>query len=398
MKTVHTTVLIASARPSLVHAWSQAFARKGVDDVRQASEPETVAAESVANPASLLVVDVALGEAYVATILALNARTPAGRLRPVIVAANEPDERLVAIAAEYAVDRIVPEELPTRVFSEQIWPLFQGVDVTIPGRNAILRALAMRQRGDTTSAVRVLVEAAQDKTPSRVLCELTDLYIALGRWRDALAVADRVPADEPSPRQIFLRARCLLKMGDLRRASYDLESANGANPLEPDRWSELGYCFLKMDRVARSRAAFERAVALDPMHPLASRGLQVVRWASGDTDDALQLLKDARDPVETGALLNLCAISNARSGRLQKAVELYTLALTHLETRPDLQARLFFNIALAHQRNADTSLAAKNLTEAVRLDPDYERALGMLKKVTPAVDEDIFIEETLEAS
>jgi tetratricopeptide (TPR) repeat protein len=172
------------------------------------------------------------------------------------------------------------------------------------GRSAealVLRAeLAGRAKGAAAEAS-VLAESGLDlDRPENepALNALANARVAAGRAPDALALADR---------------------------------ASRARPADPDLHDLRGRILLELRRDAEARAAFDRALALDPDHARALAGLGALAFRSGDREQALTWFQRSvsADPNDPDGAYRAAQLA-AELGRAGEAEErLHTLVARH---------------------------------------------------------------------
>jgi adenylate cyclase len=184
----------------------------------------------------------------------------------------------------------------------------------------------------------------------------------------------RVPTDDLSAYETYLKAIFLLRQDTRRANAAAIELFERATELDPDFadahaalgsgfYSEYGFgwsadrevleraealsrkaisidsrsasghavlagCLLMRGEIAEARMSAERAIAIAPGHPLAQLHLSLVQLVDGSVLTALDTLQRAvrRDPEPFPGLLGLLGALNFRAGRVDKAIAMYERA------------------------------------------------------------------------
>jgi tetratricopeptide (TPR) repeat protein len=195
---------------------------------------------------------------------------------------------------------------------------------------------------------------------------LTDAYVELGEYDEAVAAADHLAALRPGlaayTRVAFLRTL----HGDRAGAIEALERAvAAASPLEPEglAWAlvHLGHEHFGRGDLADAGAAYGRALAALPGYYLALGGLGRVRAAEGRFDDAIALYEDAQARVPSPDVVAALADVHAAAGNTTAAAAQLAL-LDHI-------ARLGEATGVAHGRQLAMAWADhdRRLADALRL-------------------------------
>jgi Flp pilus assembly protein TadD/peroxiredoxin len=180
------------------------------------------------------------------------------------------------------------------------------------------------------------------------------------------------------PRRNYLPyGRELLDGGLERAAVVAFERAAEANPGAPTLY-RLGTLLARGGETLRARAAFERALALQPDLAEANNDLGALLAQSGDLDAAISRFRAAlaSTPEYPDALNNL-GYALLLTGRDQEARALYEKALA---LQPDFPEALN-NLGLLFGRAGDMDRAERYFRDAMGRRPDYGEAANNLALV-----------------
>ena len=172
----------------------------------------------------------------------------------------------------------------------------------------------------------------------------------------------------------YERGKLWLRRDDMPRAAQDFQAAADRLPGFAPAWSNLGATLGELDRPADALAAFERALALDPLSPQALNNVGVVRRELGRLTDSE---KAFRQVIELTPRLAFGHYNLGHTlflqGRFQAALSAYAEGQAlDLEKNPVQASRL----ALCKVATGDTEGALRELQRATNgLPPDYRRQL-----------------------
>jgi tetratricopeptide (TPR) repeat protein len=120
--------------------------------------------------------------------------------------------------------------------------------------------------------------AAHEKKDSMSLAqqrfqEGSDAY-EQGQYSDAAELfSQAIYIDNSVPDYYFSLGLSLKKLDKLNEAAKALHNASGLDPSNPDYLAELGHVFLRLGFILRAKAAFEKAIVINPVHVRALEGL-----------------------------------------------------------------------------------------------------------------------------
>src|SRR5580658_2449038 len=107
--------------------------------------------------------------------------------------------------------------------------------------------------------------------------------------RQALALAPN------SAREQLNYGLALLRLGDVKGATAELERVQKSNPKLPHTWFNLGIVYKKENETDKAFAQFQEMVKLVPNEPVAHYQLGVVDRLKGDSAAAIAQFEAARD-------------------------------------------------------------------------------------------------------
>jgi tetratricopeptide (TPR) repeat protein len=135
---------------------------------------------------------------------------------------------------------------------------------------------------------------------------LARVYLATGRTGDALHFTQQLVSSQRQNQQaLLLHARTLIAQRDLPAAEAPLRTVIGLNPQSAQAHAELGMLYGLRSETAKSRAEYERALALEPANLDALGGMTVLDAAQRNPAAARARLQNAvaKDPDSTRLLI-----------------------------------------------------------------------------------------------
>jgi tetratricopeptide (TPR) repeat protein len=148
----------------------------------------------------------------------------------------------------------------------------------------------------------------------------------------------------------------------------------------------LGTLHVRRGRRAEARAAFARALALQPSHPEANNSMGALLAEEGDLERAIPYFQAAlaAKPNDADALNNL-GYALVQSGRADGQAE--QLLRRAIELRPDF-AEAYNSLGIFHGRQGDLTRAETYFKQAVDKRPGYGEAVNNLAMVYGATGRD----------
>jgi len=207
-----------------------------------------------------------------------------------------------------------------------------------------------------------------DPSAGMVLEELTDLYVATGRLKDAVTLAEDLLTQNPENLdarrmlgRIYLRALGEGQPGrgseeNLKLALEQFEKITQKDPNAADSWIKLGHLYRMSNRAADAEKAYNAALKAQPDSEDALTGIAMLLSDKGDAKGAIEKLQAAtrKNPSET--TLAMLAEQYEQMHDYKAAAEVLRKAL---EMAPD-------NERLAHGL-AEDLLASDQYDEALKL-------------------------------
>ena len=186
-----------------------------------------------------------------------------------------------------------------------------------------------------------------------------------------------VSTGRPENLAAFNRGSHALASGDWEEAERSLRQVVEDDPKLVEAWNNLGIALLRQKKIDGARAAFDRAISLDPAYPLALQNAGLLRLGEdGKPTQAAELFRRAAvaDPDTAAPRVNL-AIALARAGRVVEAQAVLSAARRRFPQDPNV----LYHLGTVSERAGDRARAAEAyaafLAAARGTLPDRERAV-----------------------
>jgi Flp pilus assembly protein TadD len=190
-----------------------------------------------------------------------------------------------------------------------------------------------------------------------------------GRPEEAIAEYERVVAVDPGHAKAHNNlALALVELGRLPEAASHFETSLAIEP-RAEIFSDFGFTMARLGRPEEARAAYAKALELDPSSASAHFNLAVAFVQAGDYREAEAHYRQALSGRPTAETHNGLGYALARQGRTDDAIEEFQVAI-------DLDA----SYAPAYNNLAEGLASQGKLAEAERY---YERSLTL--RTSPAV-------------
>ena len=248
-------------------------------------------------------------------------------------------------------------------------------------RALLIRARSALARGKPAEAVGPL-DAIDGKGPwavdawfwkGRTLLAVGQSLRAAGWFR---SVVDRRPDDADAHRWL---AAASYELGDHKTALGELREVTRLVPDDPRAWRTIALLLKEDDDLEPARAAYEKALHLDPAQPPVRLELAEVLATQGQYDEAERQLGLCSGKVPEGDRLELLARCYRARGDREKLRPLIDRALIQHPDHPGL-------LHQAAQAEADEGRTARSialLDRLIALDPHHSAALyqrGLMRK------------------
>jgi Tfp pilus assembly protein PilF len=185
--------------------------------------------------------------------------------------------------------------------------------------------------------------------------------------------------------------RAYMKLDRNAEARQAFENALKADSLAPRAHLNLGVIHYLNHDTAAAEGEYRRELEFHPTEAKAYNNLAVLRYEAGDYPQASELYRKALDlePYYEDARLNLAGslfqegLKAATAGDLSRAADLFNKAVILDEN----QAAYRYNYALALGRLGYAAAAQEQLEAALRLAPDLQVARDLLDKLKALIAE-----------
>ncbi len=369
-------VIVFTDREEVKKPAGEHLRMKGVSNILCPQDADEAIDALNRHPKSLLIIDWELGPKCVARVLGYNRQKFVHENRPILLIASMVDDAIVTTAAEYHVTQIYTEALTVKNLGARLTNLIIGESSPSDVKKVLAQVAEARAGGNHKEAFNALSKALQKHpTHLRLKCEAAETLMTLGEWDKAHQLLAGLDSTKPPYlRAVHLLGRCLMKMGQFETAVEMLEKASLFNQHDVERLVDIGNALLHADRGDDAEKKFEAALGVDPNYRPAKVGKGQAKLLDGQVNDALSILREVSGEVEMASMFNVAAILNARRGRHEAGMNLYTAALKSLGKDERLQSRLHFNMGLGYRRWGKPEKAVTAFETAVKLDPSFEKA------------------------
>lgn len=193
-----------------------------------------------------------------------------------------------------------------------------------------------------------------------------DALLQAGRYQDALAALDRLPAGQRNePRNLFSRARALAASGQLDKAVAQYQQLIKLQPDLPEPYNNLAVIYIRQNKLKPARDLLNRAMATHPAYARIYKNLTAINAARAQDAYAKALQMPTRHTpqgLETAETLSPAAVSSPQAApRVTEA------------------SKSAGQPALIYQ--ADSDHADKNTESGVKNQPLAEPEAGAVKSV-----------------
>ena len=236
------------------------------------------------------------------------------------------------------------------------------------------RALAARGAHDEAGAAYEELLAAQPALDAARI-ELAQVHLDAGRPGEALALTRRLVEAQPDdPAVLVVHAEALTRAGRRAEAGAALREAAAGAAAEASLQARIGSAYVEMGEPAAARAAYARALRLEPGDAIAANNLAWLLAATGEAGDlerALTLAQGAHDRLpDRPEVSHTLGWVHHLKGDTRAALPLLRAAA---DGRPE-NARYRYHLGLAYAGAGDEPGACGALQKALRLDAGFDGA------------------------
>jgi CheY-like chemotaxis protein len=204
---------------------------------------------------------------------------------------------------------------------------------------------------------------AASNVPVKVILSVVDVFtkVKLNVFAEKLLYF-ALKMDPKHPVVLTELAKLLFRSNRATEAMALLKKAQSFSPQSVERLCLLGEVGLTLQQADEAKAYFKKVLEIDRSNVIAKAGLTV----SDNMAEHIEANPDSALPQKLASSLNMIGVTLARKKHLKNAVDQYKAALCFLYDDGD-QAKLNFNLGMAHLRVGSTDEAVKWLSEADRL-------------------------------
>ena len=288
----------------------------------------------------------------------------------------------VAEANEWEVDGHLLKPLNQQEIETKVKTILKTKAEFLESNVCLARAAAFTDIGAYDEAEAEL-ETAQQKKPeaSRVWVKSGELYQEMGREEKAkVAYQKATSVDEECAKALDGLATILEKEGKSEEAFALLEQAVKISPRNRDRQFRVSRTLLERGDADQARISLHKALADEPSAAARNAAAAEFFLTAGRADLAESEYAFAleADP-ENVHYFNRLGIAFRRQKKFKEAVENYRKALVVAPDNPVI----YYNMALALAEAGQRGEAAGALRSALAIDPGFEAAESLLKKIQP---------------
>ena len=136
-----------------------------------------------------------------------------------------------------------------------------------------------------------------DPLSEAVVFELANVYLALGRYDDGIAILSRWRAINPDSANMWaLESIVLKRRGDIAAAIEAMKNAHTADPDDPEPPAQIADLYLGVGMPDEAQRWLNRAVEIDPDHPMSQVAPLIMYYFTRENaDENVQLARELLD-------------------------------------------------------------------------------------------------------
>jgi tetratricopeptide (TPR) repeat protein len=243
-------------------------------------------------------------------------------------------------------------------------------------------------REDVAKAIQYYQAALKlDPSAGIVLDELTDLYISVGRLRDAVSLCEDMLSKNPDDLdarrmlgRIYLRALSEgqprgANQDNLRKAMDEFQKVTQKDPNDADSWVKLGQLYRMSNQPAEAEKAFNAALKAEPDDEDALTGLAMMYADAGDTKSAIEKLKAATNKNPNEQTLAMLADQYESIHDYKSAAEVLRKALEMAPDNEKIAVGLAADLAASDQLDEALKLYQQMAADEPR-DPTFQMSIA----------------------
>lgn len=293
---------------------------------------------------------------------------------PMIVLVGSLERFECSIVDEFPLVKVMEKPLRESSLTEAIMELSEQAHWYQEQKNSVNIVFNAMSRPDFLEQVFRL--ARQCPSPFHLYCAAGSVLLEHNRLQDAeIAYKHALVSKHSSILAINALGKIYLMQGKNSKAKQYLIKAFDLSPLNIDRLCDLGDLYIQDLNLIEADKYYTKALEIDHEDSRAIGSLKVC----AETSEWIQEFGDI--PTSYASLLNSIGISKARSGYYQECIEHYHNALRMVYDNK-LKSKLSFNLGMGYSRWSKKSEARTWFKKAVEYDPNFDKALRYLKKVS----------------
>lgn len=293
---------------------------------------------------------------------------------PVIVLVGSIERFEYSIVDEYPLVKIMEKPLREQDLTEAIAELSGQAHWYQEQKNSVNIVFNAMSRPDFLEQVFRL--ARQCPSPFHLYCAAGSVLLDHNRLQDAeIAYKHALVSKHNSILAINALGKIYLMQGKNSKAKLYLIKAYDLSPINVDRLCDLGDLYVQDLNLTEADKYYSKALEIDHENERASGSLKIC----GETSEWIKEFGDI--PTSYASLLNSIGISKARSGLYKECIEHYHNALRMVYDNK-LKSKLSFNLGMGYSRWSKKSEARSWFKKAIEYDPNFDKALRYLKKVS----------------